>query len=87
MVLALALVVPGAAEARDYLVNTNVDGLADGDCDRTTCKLRDAVELGNSRRRQSVCAPIHTCLRKDELTLDGVRIEGAGALTTVINGR
>ncbi len=84
--VALALALPGLAGAADIVVNTNADGQADGDCIRTTCKLRDAVGIATPTDVIRVPADTYL-LTAGAITLNGVQIVGAGALTTIIDGQ
>ena len=85
MTLALALIAPGVAQA-DIVVNTNQDAQGDDDCTQSSCKLRDAVAVA-LRTGETIRVPADTYrLTQGQLVLNGVRIEGAGALTTVIDG-
>jgi hypothetical protein len=82
----LALAAPGVAQA-DIVVNTTQDAPSDDDCAQSSCKLRDAVAVA-LRTGETVRVPANTYqLTEGAITLNGVRIVGDGALTTVIDGR
>ncbi len=81
----LVLAAPSTALAVDYVVNTTADN-GTGGCTALECTLREAITLAGPNDTVTVPGGTYQLQTAGELSLEGDKVNGAGARTTIVRG-